>query len=252
MTEELKIIACYVTKNESERWLNDSLAHVSEFVDDIFIYDDQSDDCTVSDSLKFTDKVLIRPDDAPSFVESESELRENAWNCFESTFNNSLDKNTWILALDADEFFVGCNKSTNRDSLQEMIRICNLTNSDSCMISISEIWKIDHEKLFVRTDGFWAKNSAPRLFRYKPNGVFLKKKLGCGSTPTYAVKHKYNQIRIGSILHFGYVLDEDKKIKYKRYSIPDSGHNKNHIDSIMLTPKLVEYHGRCPKIKLVK
>ena len=244
------IIGCFTIYNEADRWLDACLNHHKNFVDELFIYDDQSTDNSVDIALKYTSNVIVRNSKDSSFIENESQFRSNAWREMSKYFS-LRDQDDWILCLDADEFFIS-NNGNERETLNSMIEYCNRPVKKKCYdsfkISIPEIWAVDGVVPMVRIDGAWAKNFHPRFVRYKKDFSFLDKKMACGSVPTYALQNMYSYMSLAHILHFGYAIENDRIKKYNNYSsMKDHGHNKNHIESIMQEPALAEYSGPIPK-----
>lgn len=245
------ITASFVVRNEANRWFDSVLAHTVEFVDRIFVYDDRSTDETLDIAFQYTSDVVQRGEDEASFMDHEGKFRLNALHALQSTVQPT--ENDWILALDADEFYVAKGHVNEETSLRQSISWCEggKVRASSMDLHIGEIWDILGVNPRLRMDGFWAKNSAPRLYRWQDDPVFINKEMGCGSVPTYALKSPKKGVSIASILHFGYALDADKAAKFDRYrSMKNHGHNPTHIDSIMHAPKLMEYHGRTPKFWL--
>lgn len=225
-----RLVVSYVTKNETNRWLQCSLASTSAFADDIFVYDDKSDDDTVDLAFEYTKNICVRWEDETSFMEDESKFRSNAWAKMEEMME--LQDGDWILSLDADEVFVG-----NIRNWIELVAKINKPKYNSINVPIPEVWQLDPAQ--CRMDGFWNTCSAPRLVRYKKDWTFLNKEMGCGSVPTYALKNSFKNTVQGRIYHLGYALEEDRKAKAARYAAKKNhGHNQKHIDSILQKPTL--------------
>lgn len=225
-----RLIVSYVTKNETDRWFQASLESSAAFADGVFVYDDKSDDDTVDLAFEYTKDICVRWEDETSFLEDESAFRSNAWGHMVETMN--LTDGDWILSLDADEVFVGKIRSWI-----ELVERIDKPKYNSINIPIPEVWNVDPVQ--TRIDGFWNTCSAPRLVRYKKDWTFLKKKMGCGSVPTYGLKGPFKNAVMGRIYHLGYAVEEDRKAKSERYQgMKDHGHNQKHIDSILQKPKL--------------
>lgn len=228
------IFALMIVKNESNRYLESVLKHLSWYVDDIIIVDDHSTDSTVDIASRFA-RVESRPFEVPSFLEDESQFRQFAWNQLEERLMPSTDD--WILSVDADEFIIADHP---RDDLIDLTK----TTDVGVHIPIPELWNLDPPK--IRVDGFWNKNMAPRFFRYMPGGVFPNKKMGCPPYPTY-VKSNVVSNHL-EILHVGYADPDDVQNKYERYSTFSVGHSSQHISSIIKKPTLIDYNRHIPNI----
>ena len=99
-----------------------------------------------------------------------------------------------------------------------------------------------------RVDKLWAPTASSRIFRFLENGGFANRKLACGAEPTYVVDWvRQRNFWMDSNLvmkHLGYTRDEDKQMKFERYSHLDGGefHNLSHINSIIDTnPVLIDW-----------
>ena len=225
-----RLIVSYVTKNETDRWFQASLENAASFADEIFVYDDKSDDDTVDLAFKYTSNICVRWEDETPFMENESEFRSNGWKAMEEMLE--LSKDDWILSLDADEVFVG--------NIREWISLVdgiNKPNHHAINVPIPEVWSLNPAR--CRMDGFWNTCSAPRIVKYKPDWNFIKKEMGCGSVPSYAFKSPFKNTVQGRIYHLGYANKADREAKAARYQGKDNhGHNQKHIDSILKRPKL--------------
>lgn len=243
----MRIICHIVMKNEADRWLQSSLKWNLKFCDEIHIYDDQSDDDSVLIAKQYTDNVSVRPDDVPSFVEDESAFRQAAWNDMEKVCEP--EKGDWILCLDADEFIVGNSVEKNvRKELDTLIEFAENSKKMSVSIRRPEIWDLCGSPK-CRVDGFWDKDRPVRLVKWKSGGKFKNVKLGCGSIPDYGFKGQVQNLQICYILHFGYAIEGTNKSKYDFYSsVQDNAHSREHLDSLLKTPKLKEYNGPMPTV----
>jgi glycosyltransferase involved in cell wall biosynthesis len=243
----MKIIGLLTTKNESGRYLESCLKWNSKIFDELYIYDDQSTDSTVEICSEYG-KVKIREDNIPTFMDHEGNFRQAAWEWAGSESNPD-----WIMTFDADEFIVPSLKEINaKKGLYDLASYAESVKKKSVLISIPEIWEISNP-LKIRKDGFWAKNSNPRLIKWNESDtVFLDKPMGSGNGPAYCWKNPLSTVHLISILHFGYAKPEDRQRRYERYkSINNHGHNKKHIDSIIdKNPSLTNWLGSTPKVSI--
>lgn len=229
-----KIFGLMVVKNESSRYLQSVLKHLSWYLDDIVIVDDRSSDGTPRLASDFA-RVQIRPDDVPPFMEDESAFRQFSWLYLEDSLNPSSDD--WILSIDADEFIIADHP---RDDLLDLTKV----NDIGVQIRIPELWNFNPPQ--IRVDGFWNKNMSPRFFRYMPGGTFSGKKMGCPPFPTYVKTNSISEHL--EILHVGYAHKDDIYNKYERYSNISIGHSSQHIASIIKKPTLIDYNRHIPNI----
>lgn len=231
-------------RDEASNWLDASLSWTGNFLDELFVYDDQSSDDSMNVALKHTPFVVRRSDDETSFMEHEGKFRQNAWKHMTEALDP--DPSDWILTFDADEFLVGGFDQKIRDRLERLIVIAQDVNRDCVNIARPEVWQHDI-KLLVRTDGFWM-GASPRLANWKPGSKFKNKKIGCGSLPEMYVD-PLSTVHLVSLLHLGYSTPEDRQRHYSRYmGLKNHGHSQKHIDSILSTPELMEFEGPAPKI----
>lgn len=229
------IYGVVVTKNESDRYLSQSLKRLSAIVDGLYVYDDQSEDDTtvVAESLGAT--VRVRSDDEESFSEDEARFRSNALRCMVSDLD--IKRGDWILSLDADEMVYA--EGPQRDALER------LTQGDpvAWRFPVREVFDVGPMSTpYIRVDGFWGDISGVRLFKYDGDLSFRARGMGCGSVPTKFNKLAADADDVG-ILHFGYARQEDRVTKYARY-FGAAGHSVKHIDSILRPPVLVRWDGQ--------
>lgn len=216
-----KLIAQMIARNEANRFLAEVLEHLRNHVtNEIVFTDDCSDDDTLAIATGYGCHTYQM--DKPTFVENEGLLRDMAWKNLE----NHVEQDSWILCIDADEKLYGYEHLPN---------YINQNQWDVLGIPFFHMWNPTH----YRVDKAWAPTLSARLFRYFPNGTYPHRKLACGAEPNYI----HQKISDGRVLwktpfgfqHLGYVRDEDKLAKYKRYSTIDGGnfHALSHINSIL-------------------
>lgn len=245
----MRIFASLVVRNEADRYLESCLKWNSQWWDELFVYDDRSDDDTVPVCARYTDKIVIRPEEAQTFLEDEGAYRSAAWESMGEVCG--LTDEDWVFSIDADEFLVPKGNGEIRETLRDLAQATVNSNHNSADIRIPEVWSLDGPRLMLRQDGWWATMSLPRLTRYLPDDkVFRNKKMGCGSTPKYSYQQPLNRISMVTLLHFGYAREEDRRARYDRYmGLPDHGHNPKHIKSIISKPTLEPWPGVAPKFK---
>lgn len=215
------IYAQMIGRNESSRFLEDVLARLSTQVDKIIFTDDCSTDNTPEIAAQYAE-VFQSPE--PLFTVHEAKLRAFAWGNVEKF----AKKGDWIIAIDCDE------KLFHTDNL-DIESVLSKSPSDVVNVRFYHMWN----ETQYRVDKLWAPNNSSRIFRYVEGGGFANRKLACGSEPTYVVdwiRQRNWWLDSGLVMqHLGYVFDEDKQAKYKRYAELDGGafHNLDHINSIL-------------------
>lgn len=238
----MKIIASIVLRNEEKRFLKSFLEWHSNIFDYIYIFDDQSSDATVDICRQYTDLIDIRKNDEPSFSDHEGKFRQTAWNNMSKTCH--LMKNDWVVSLDADEFFTAI-KGKEKDTLSQLIDYGSHTKKLAIAIEKVEIWNTNPFQ--ARVDGFWRRDKSIRLVKWRPKATFVNSKLGCGSIPEYGIQNYIHGIHIAHLLHCGYSIPGTAEKKYELYkNIDDNKHNPEHIKSLLTTPTLIDWNGKCP------
>lgn len=225
------LIAQMVGKNESERFLDKVLERLSTQVDKIVFTDDCSDDSTAEIASKYAE---VFSNNETMFEKHEGYLRLNAWKNLEKV----AKEGDWVIAIDCDEMLF------HEESI-DIRKVLQSSPYDVVNVRFYHMWNDTQ----YRVDKLWAPNNSSRIFRYTNGGTFLDKKLACGSEPTYVVdwlKQKNYWVHSGlAMQHLGYIKDEDKITKHKRYMSIDKGefHNIKHIESIIdPNPVLVNWN----------
>jgi glycosyltransferase involved in cell wall biosynthesis len=230
----LAIWGVMCVRNEADRYLADVLDWHLNFLDGIFVFDDQSTDHTVEICRQYPKvEVEVRPDDVPALLEHEGDFRQAGWEAFETSVQ-PMDWD-WVLAIDADEFFVA--PGDERTALLDIIRYAEFDKSCAAKLRIEEIYSVDGGVPHERVDGYWGGINGLRLVRYDPVARFANRRLGGGSVPVPRRSIMDATDWSGRLQHFGYVRSEDRGTKYDRYrSVP--GHNERHVQSIIEPPTL--------------
>lgn len=214
------LIANMVGRNEADRYLEDVLLHLREIVDLIVFTDDASTDYTPH--IAYSLGAKVQRTETPIFPVNEGALRDLSWQHL-SMYAKPGD---WILAIDCDEKFYGS---------ESLPKYLDQKQYDVLGVTFYHMWNPTH----FRTDKAWTPNVSSRLFRFLPGGEFAKRKMACGSEPTY-VQELIRQRRANwstpfRMQHLGYIRDEDKIAKHARYMELDGGsfHARKHIESIL-------------------
>lgn len=227
----MKLIASMVGRNEESRYLKEVLDHLEPMVDMVVFTDDASTDNTAQIARDAGAKVYSNPE--PLFTINEGQFRNGAW----QNISNHAEEGDWILAIDCDEkLYV-----TGPQTLEEL-----MANERYSVLGITfyHMWN----RTQYRVDKLWAPTVSTRLFRFIPGGSIQRRELACGAEPTYV----RNMVQCRQFLpntglkmqHLGYIDDEDKVIKYKRYMELDNGrfHNISHLESIIdPDPTLIDW-----------
>jgi len=227
------IIAQMVGRNETSRFLEPVLRRIKDQVDEIVFTDDFSEDDTAEIASKYAH---VYKNDSAIFPVHEGKLRSVAWH----NLSNHAKEGDWIIAIDCDEMLYALDNDNNTN----IKKVLDNSPYDVVNVRFYHMWSPTH----YRVDKLWAPNNSSRIFRFKEDGVFLDKKLACGSEPTYVmqdIQRKNYWLHSGLVMqHLGYIHDPDKEAKHKRYMNLDRGefHDLKHIESIVdPNPTLIKW-----------
>lgn len=236
----MNIYGLVVTKNECERYLQACLNWHEVMLDGILVYDDKSTDETADVCATFDVEHYVRPDDVPTFMEHEGRFRQHSLDVLVETFD--VKDGDWIAVIDTDEFLLPAH-----NELTQAVTIATSQGCKSLSVPRPELWSLDPP--MERVDGFWGNQRCTRVFRWESGGKLADKHFACGNEPTYvAHASKFSRHPI-SLVHVGYVEEQDRVDKYTRYtSLEDHGHNEGHIQSILGTPSLKSLPGAMPDV----
>lgn len=239
-----RIIGHMVTRNEYGRYLQQSLLWLMERVDEVVVYDDQSDDGTLEYLRATGVAVARRPDEVPSFLEDESRFRQAAWRFLESTaWPGGAD---WILSVDADEFLVTDDAAeTVNDALNQAIACAQAESCLAVNFNVREVFGYDRCTPLVRKDAYWGGITACRLVRWRQGATFTPCPEGGGSVPTSWMDWRHMASNL-SLLHLGYARAGDRQSKHDRYV--GGRHNPTHIASILRPGVLAPWAGMQPPL----
>lgn len=241
-----KIFGYIAVKDEADRYLADCLKHNISNFDDVFAWDDRSEDSTARICRLHGCTTVVRPEGVPSFLEHEGQFRFAGWKAFEEKMSPS--EGDWILSFDADEFLVLDKPGPVRLALEKAITRAQQRGQNGVILPFPEVFDVVNGVPQVRMDGLWGQVRGPRLFVYRGGAEWSDKPMGCGSEPTYVVKGPLSKDNCGlTMLHYGYADKADQVAKHARYtSLFDHGHNDRHVQSIISPPTLQRWTGQVP------
>jgi len=219
-----KLTAMMVVRNEAGRYLRQVLDDLSEWVDEIVILDDASDDDTPSICKACPKVTRFERNPLPMFMVHEGNLRARLWAMVEETHPD------WILAIDADELFEPRMRHEVRD-------IINQTEYDAVEFRLFDFWgSLTH----YRVDGEWNPwNRFVRLLaRYVPGKVctWPDVPFHVGRWPLEyrgPLSTFQSDIRVK---HLGWARPEEHRLKYELYrarEIETRGAPSKHTESIV-------------------
>lgn len=227
----MRILGLMPVKDEAARYLHSAVCNALEYLDDLLVYDDRSNDNTVDVALNAGAFVVERPVHVPSFIEHEGKFRQNAYAELEEELRP--EAGDWILAIDADEALVSTH-STNSLRLQLELNILagSYVPATAILLPVPEFFGLDADgRPLQRTDGEWGRIRGTRLFAWQPGGVYADRAMACGAEPTYVPAGRHHAAANLYLTHWGYVSPADRDAKYRRYSTY-TGHSNKHVESI--------------------
>jgi hypothetical protein len=219
-----------VIRNEADRYLNECLAHLLEFCDEIRILDDGSED-DWSFGWEQEERIVVETKPFSTFFQHEGNTRQ-------ALLEHAMrGMPTHLLALDGDEFIADGQKL--RAALEAG------PPNGICKLSMTEVWGADEQGLNVRVDGKWPPRPVGMAFavpqdhhvdRQKRRHWRIPPSAGaCGRVPilTQAASNRTQAPPTTDVLHFGWACKADRPARYARYSHDGFGHDMRHIHSIM-------------------
>ncbi|WDZ59346.1 glycosyltransferase family 2 protein [Paenibacillus polymyxa] len=228
-----KLTLSMVIQNEGARFLKQVLESHAKYIDSAVIIDDGSTD----DSVQICETILrnIRHNiisNSCSKFSNEVELRKQQW---EATIDEQPD---WILNVDADELF-------EEEFSKKVHQLMELEKYSTMCFPLYDMWDEKH----YREDEYWYahKTHRPFIARYSPEAVYdwLEEKQHCGRFPKNILDIGPNLISDLKLKHLGWIREEDRLKKYKRYQILDTNKTEfrtKHYESILnVKPNLVAW-----------
>lgn len=231
-TEHPKLTVGLLVRNESGRYLERVLQHITEYADEVVILDDGSTDDTVAICREQLVNIAHRiVENGASKFGNEVELRKMLWELAVST------QPDWIMILDADERF----EQKAAEPIRELIKDDTF---DVVYFRLYDMWS----ESSYREDGYWLAHKVyrPFLVRYCSNFVYewLEQPLHCGRFPMNIVKlpGKQSELRVQ---HFGWARPEDRVAKYFRYKeldpIAKYGVQEQYLSILAPKPNVIQW-----------
>ncbi len=232
----MNLVASLIVRNELDRYLLDCLELLLGFCDEVRVYDDASTDGT-REALAGMDRIRVAGVPESEFYRHEGAARQRA---LEWTLEAHP---THVLAIDGDELI------EDGRHLRDVVE--GSSGIDVFTLCMEEVWKADHEHVWIRQDGGWKAHGVPILYRVVGSGAGLEipqRALASGRVPVSVSRRHGRGVETGtSILHLGWANELERAARHARYVEHDGGkfHAGSHLDSIMWSDERVEL-TRCP------
>lgn len=229
----MKVCASLILRNELHRYLEPCIAHLLEFVDEVCVFDNGSDDGW---------EETLRPSwgDAGSRVivwrDGEADTQAGSLFVNHAARRQRLLELTvardpaWVLAVDADEFVA--DGAALRSA-------CETQDVGALALCLQEVWNAHDDRIEIRQDGGWREHDVAMLWRperiLQPH-LIVDRGPATGRTPETlnhpATAHGHT---CTALLHFGWANVAERADRYERYVIADGGrfHASQHLNSIM-------------------
>lgn len=226
----MKLVASMVVRNELGRYLEPALDSLLEFVDEVCVLDDSSDDGTAEFLSEYWKKgrVFMVAMGESYFFENEGQTRQ-------ALLNHTLGyEPTHILAIDADELVA--------DGARVRATIEANPSWGVFSLCMSEVWRANPGSLDVRIDGGWAPHRVPCIWEVEP-GLRMKDGPASGRVPPEInlrhLRRESAPIDV-DLLHFGWTNERERVERHARYAGRDGfGHAGGHIASILASDSRV-------------
>lgn len=227
-SNERRIIWSMILWDENDRYLQEVIPDLfeRELIDRLVIVLDRSNEETVKEIEAFKCQYDIKTyyHDFKLFWTDEWKLRERA-------ISYAINENPyWIIPIDWDEMLdLYLTRELIYELLEEWIWID---------FKIAHFWWEDWN---VRVDSPYASQKNIRLFKYIPEKwyKFYDRNIHCWSAPIYAYENRKNSWLI--LYHFGYIKENDLKLKIEREAIYDKDMKEN--------PKFIKWLTEEPKLQ---
>lgn len=232
-----KICAMMIVRNEADRYLNFTIPSLLEFVDEIRVVDDASDDGTY-EILRDLGCVVKR-NETPMFFVHEGRARN-------ALFDWALEgEPSHLLCIDADE--VVEDGQAVRKAVEN-----NTSVSGIWTLGMTEIWRADEQFLYERVDGQWGQRKVPVVFTAPrvrtPRWNIADRALACGREPMAVAKAgiRGRVPMVSALFHLGWSCKSDREERFQRYMVHDKGqfHRDAHLQSIMFDDSRVQTVAR--------
>ena len=203
----MKLVAMLRVKDEI-MWIEQCLARLSEFVDEIVILDNGSTDGTIEVYKNFPKIRTVLKTEGYHEGRDKIMLHEAA---------KELNPD-WIIWCDGDELF---EPAFDRTVVEQYMRShYNKVTFRMCNFWLSKKWFRIDDRYFAYT-----LNPQRSMWRNIPEAYFRDRKMHNGDIQAVPSPHYLSPYRIE---HYGYANERKTRDKYERYKIIDTGSSRDY------------------------
>lgn len=226
-------------KNE-ERWIERVLLSLRPVCSYICIFDDHSTDDTVGIIRRVSkrhafEEILVEVLRSP--FEELDEARDKTW--LAKCIMNECSPD-WILAIDGDE-------ELSADQVPLLLKSIASGRAPAYRLKIRYLW---NDQKTERVDGIYGRFYRPSLFLtsgtsfdFRTGGGGGSANFHCSNVPADRIGHAIESE--AALLHYGYMLQEDRIRKYHWYNRIDSGNELEDRYRHMIAGDLPEVPAEC-------
>lgn len=207
----MRFVTMLRIKNE-ERWIKEVIESTFPLCERVYVMDDHSTDHTLL-ICRNLPQPKVKVFESPFPAENLDESRDKNW-LYDRILKDYPTVATWpdwILCLDGDEVLA-------KDAPEIIRRTCENTTAKALSLRILYLWNRPDQ---IRTDGVYEDFARPSLFRvinpaFRFQTTPWNGNLHCSSIPQELI-HGYQACE-AAILHYGYMLKEDRIRKWEWYN----------------------------------
>lgn len=199
-SKKIKLVGFVKCFNEGRSGnLERCLKHLSSFCDDVVICDDSSQDNSLEIAKKYTNHIIVMPDEFKQELAHKQKLLELAL---------SLDPD-WIVFLDPDEIF---DREGEQGGIRALCQYGNERRIDSFSFLYYNLWKGEEN---YRVDELWHKNWQRKLWRNTGNLKFnIREGLHLSQFPLGLKNERRTDIKL---IHYGFAGEDKVNKKFSTY-----------------------------------
>lgn len=198
--EKLRLVGFVKCFNEGRSGnLERCLKHLSTFCDEVAICDDSSQDNSLEIARKYTNHIIVMPDEFKQELAHKQKL-------LELTLSLNPD---WIVFLDPDEVF---DREGEQSGIRALCQYGNEHGIDSFSFLYYNLWKGEEN---YRVDELWNKNWQRKLWKNTGNLRFnIREGLHLSQFPSGLKNERRTDIKL---IHYGFASEDKVNKKFSTY-----------------------------------